>query len=46
MKKELIKFVIDYLKFFRCYPVEFEYKDKIYDYNFIIKTIKNRKKQQ
>ena len=44
LEKNLIAYVIDHLKFFRCYPMEFEYKNKVYDYNFIIKTIKNRKK--
>jgi hypothetical protein len=29
MRKELIAFVIDHLKHFRCYPVEFEYKNKV-----------------
>jgi hypothetical protein len=43
MNKELIAFVIDHLKSFKCYPVEFEYNNKVYDYNFIIKTIKERK---
>ena len=43
MNKELIAFVIDHLKHFRCYPVEFEYNNKVYDYDFIIKTIKERK---
>jgi hypothetical protein len=45
MTKELIAFVIDHLKQFRCYPVEFEYNNKVYDYDFIIKTIKERKKR-
>jgi len=43
MRKELIAFVIDHLKHFRCYPVEFEYNNKVYDYDFIIKTIRERK---
>jgi hypothetical protein len=43
MNKELIAFVIDHLKSFRCYPVEFEYNNKVYDYDFIIKTIRERK---
>ena len=43
MTKELIAFVIDHLKHFRCYPVEFEYNNKVYDYDFIIKTIRERK---
>lgn len=43
MKKELINFVIDHLKCFKCYPIEFEYKNKVYNYDFIIRTIKERK---
>ena len=43
MTKELIVFVIDHLKHFRCYPIEFEYNNKVYHYDFIIKTIKERK---
>ena len=43
MKKELLKFVIDHLKYFRSYPIEFEYNNRIYDYDFIIKTIQHRK---
>ena len=43
MKKELIKFVIDHLKNFKCYPVEFEYDNKVYNFDFIIKTIRERK---
>ena len=45
MKKELIKFVIDHLKTFKAYPLEFEYKNKVYDYKTIMKTINNRKQQ-
>ena len=45
MKKELIKFVIDHLKTFKSYPLEFEYKNKVYDYKTIMKTINNRKQQ-
>ena len=43
MKQELLNFVIDHLKHFKCYPMEFEYNNKVYDYNFIIKTIQERK---
>ena len=43
MKQELLNFVIDHLKNFKCYPIEFEYNNKVYDYNFIIKTIQTRK---
>ena len=43
IKQELLKFVIDHLKNFKCYPIEFEYNNKIYDYDFIIKTIQERK---
>ena len=43
MKKELIKFVIDHLKTFKAYPLEFEYKNKVYDYKTILKIINNRK---
>lgn len=43
MKKALIDFVIDHLKHFKCYPMEFEYKNKIYNFNEIMKVIKNRK---
>ena len=45
MEKELIKFVIDHLKTFKSYPLEFEYKNKVYDYKTIMKTINNRKQQ-
>tara|TARA_R100000664_G_C2675430_1_gene85681 strand:+ start:386 stop:541 length:156 start_codon:yes stop_codon:yes gene_type:complete len=45
IKKELIKFVIDHLKTFRAYPLDFEYKNKVYDYKTIIKIINNRKQQ-
>ena len=45
MKKELIKFVIDHLKTFKSYPLEFEYKNKVYDYKTIMKIINNRKQQ-
>jgi|TARA_E500000178_G_C16864829_1_gene681484 hypothetical protein len=44
MKKELIAFVIDHLRNFKAYPLEFEYKNKIYDFDEIMKIIKNRKK--
>ena len=43
MKKELIKFVINHLKTFKAYPLEFEYKNKVYNYKTIIKIINNRK---
>jgi hypothetical protein len=43
MKQELLNFVIDHLKHFKCYPIEFEYNNKVYDYNFIIETIQKRK---
>ena len=43
MQKSLIKFVIDHLKTFKAYPLEFEYKNKVYDYKTIMKTINNRK---
>ena len=43
IKQELLKSVIDHLKNFKCYPIEFEYNNKIYDYDFIIKTIQERK---
>ena len=45
MKKELIKFVINHLKTFKAYPLEFEYKNKVYNYKTIIKIINNRKQQ-
>ena len=41
MKKELIKFVIDHLKTFKSYPLEFEYKNKVYDYKTIMKTVQS-----
>ena len=44
MKKELIKFVIDHLKNFRAYPLEFEYKNKVYNYKTILNIINMRKK--
>ena len=43
--KELIKFVINHLKTFKAYPLEFEYKNKVYNYKTIIKIINNRKQQ-
>ena len=43
MRKALIKFVIDHLKHFKAYPMEFEYNNKIYNYTTIMNTIKNRK---
>ena len=43
MKKELIKFVIDHLKNFRAYPLEFEYKNKVYNYKTILNIINKRK---
>ena len=43
MEKELIKFVIDHLKTFKAYPLEFEYKNKVYGYKTIMKIINNRK---
>jgi hypothetical protein len=43
MKKELIKFVVDHLKTFKAYPLEFEYKNKVYGYKTIMKIINNRK---
>ena len=43
MKQELLNFVIDHLKHFKCYPIEFEYNNKVYDYKFIIETIQKRK---
>jgi len=46
MKNELISFVIDHLKHFKCYPLEFEYKNKIYNYNKIINIIENRKNKK
>jgi|TARA_R110000822_G_scaffold137233_1_gene274680 hypothetical protein len=45
MKKELIKFVINHLKTFKAYPLEFEYKNKVYNYKTILKIINNRKQQ-
>ena len=44
MLKALINFVIDHLKHFKSYPMEFEYRNKIYNYDQIIKIIDNRKK--
>ena len=46
MENELISFVIDHLKHFKCYPLEFEYKNKIYNYNEIINIIENRKNKK
>ena len=46
MKQELLNFVIDHLKYFKCYPIEFEYNNKVYDDDFIIKTIQTRKDRQ
>jgi hypothetical protein len=46
MKKELIKFVIDHLKNFKCYPIEFEYDNKVYKFDFIVKTIRERKNKK
>ena len=43
MKQALIKFVIDHLKHFRAYPMEFEYKYKVYNFKQIMNVIKNRK---
>ena len=43
MKKELIKFVVDHLKTFKAYPLEFEYKNKVYDYKTIMQIINSRK---
>ena len=43
MKKALIKFVIDHLKHFKSYPMEFEYRNKVYNYKEIIETLKTRK---
>jgi len=40
---EVIKFVIDHLKTFKAYPLEFEYKNKVYNYKTIMKIINNRK---
>ena len=45
MTRELIKFVINHLKTFKAYPLEFEYKNKVYNYKTIIKIINNRKQQ-
>ena len=43
MKKSLIKFVIDHLKHFKSYPMEFEYRNKVYNYTKIMEIIKRRK---
>ena len=43
MKQALIKVVIDHLKLFRAYPMEFEYKNKVYNFKQIMNVIKNRK---
>ena len=45
MKNELISYVIDHLKHFKCYPMEFEYKNKIYNFNQIMNILKKRKKR-
>ena len=45
MKNELISYVIDHLKHFKCYPMEFEYKNKIYNFNQIMNILKKRKKK-
>tara|TARA_E500000318_G_scaffold88618_1_gene85932 strand:- start:57 stop:194 length:138 start_codon:yes stop_codon:yes gene_type:complete len=44
MKKALIEFVTDHLRQFKAYPLEFEYKNKVYNFKQIMETIKNRKK--
>jgi len=46
MKKELLKFVKDHLKHFGFYPIEFEYKNKIYNYDFIIRTIQESEQNE
>ena len=43
MKKALIVFVIDHLKHFKCYPVEFEFEDKVIYFDEIMEILKNRK---
>jgi len=43
LKKALIEFVIDHLKHFRAYPMEFEYRNKVYNFKQILSIIKNRK---
>ena len=43
MKKALIKFVIDHLKHFKSYPMEFEYRNKVYNYKQIMQILKTRK---
>ena len=43
MKKALIDFVIDHLKHFKSYPMEFEYKNKVYNYKQIMQILKTRK---
>ena len=42
-KKALIEFVIDHLKHFKCYPMEFEYGNKVYNYKEIMEILKKRK---
>jgi len=39
----LLDYVIDHLKHFRAYPVEFEYKDKIYSFKEYMKVLNKRK---
>ena len=43
LKKALLEFVIDHLKHFRAYPMEFEYRNKVYNFKQILSIIKNRK---
>jgi hypothetical protein len=41
--KNLLDYVIDHLKHFKCYPMEFEYKNKVYSFNEIQELLKYRK---
>ena len=40
LEKAIIEFAKDHYKYFKCYPLEFEYQNKIYDHKFILEIIK------
>ena len=46
LKENLIDYVIDHLKYFKFYPMDFEYEDgKFIYFDEIMEIIKNRKKE-
>ena len=50
---ELLNYVIDHIKHFKCYPFEFCYEDKknkiterVYKFRTIMRVLNNRKKRR